>query len=214
MGFYTQHILPHLINAAMKNSEIARLRAAWIPQARGEVLEVGIGSGLNLPFYSSHVERVYGLDPSLELQRMARKRIHAGSIDVTFLAQSAEDPLPLADGSVDTIVMTWTLCSIPNAPLALRQMKRVLKPSGRLIFIEHGYAPDPRAVVWQERLTPLWKRVTGGCHLDRKIDALITAAGFQIDELKTCYLPGPRPFTYMYQGFATCALPGSTRTAR
>jgi ubiquinone/menaquinone biosynthesis C-methylase UbiE len=186
----------------MKNKDVARLRAAWIPHARGEVLEVGIGSGLNLPFYSSQVTRVYGVDPSVELQQMARKRIAAGSIDVEFLTQSAEDAMPVADSSIDTVVMTWTLCSIPNASLALQQMKRVLKPDGRLIFIEHGYAPDPRAVAWQERLTPVWSRVTGGCHLDRKIDSLITAAGFRISEMKTCYLPGPRPFTYMYQGSA------------
>jgi ubiquinone/menaquinone biosynthesis C-methylase UbiE len=202
MGFYAQYVLPRLINAAMKNKEVARLRAAWIPHARGEVLEVGIGSGLNLPFYSSQVTRVYGVDPSVELQQMARKRIAAGSMDVEFLTQSAEDALPLANSSIDTVVMTWTLCSIPNASLALQQMKRVLKPDGRLIFIEHGYAPDPRAVAWQERLTPVWSRVTGGCHLDRKIDSLITAAGFRISEMKTCYLPGPRPFTYMYQGSA------------
>jgi ubiquinone/menaquinone biosynthesis C-methylase UbiE len=102
---------------------------------------------------------------------------------------------------MDTVVVTSTLCSIPNAPVALREMRRVLKPTGRLIFVEHGRAPDPGAVVWQDRLTPFWKRFTGGCHLNRKIDTLITEAGFQITELKTCYLPGPRPMTYTYQGF-------------
>ncbi len=202
VGFYAKYVLPRIIDLAMRNEETARLRAGWIPQARGEVLEVGIGSGLNLPFYSSDVQRVHGVDPSLELQRIARKRAMAGPIEVDFLSQSAEEQLPLADASIDTVVITWALCSIPNAPRALQQMKRVLKESGRLIFLEHGRAPDPGIAVWQDRITPLWKRIGGGCHLNRKIDDLITAAGFRITDLKTYYLPGPRPMTYTYQGVA------------
>lgn len=202
MGLYARYVLPRIIDLAMRNKDTARLRAEWIPQARGEVLEVGIGSGLNLPFYSAKVQRVYGVDPSLELQRMARKRAGGRPANVEFLSQSAEEPLPLANASVDTIVMTWTLCSIPNAPEALQQMKRVLKPGGRLVFVEHGRAPDSGVAVWQDRLTPIWKRIGGGCHLNRKIDELLEAAGFQIDELRTCYLPGPRPMTYTYQGLA------------
>ncbi len=202
MGFYAKYLLPRIIDVAMRNEETTRLRAAWIPHARGEVLEIGIGSGLNLPFYSSEVHRIYGVDPSVELQRMARKRAMAEPIEVEFLSQSAEEQLPLADASIDTVVITWALCSIPNAPKALQQMKRVLKASGRLIFLEHGRAPDPGIAVWQDRITPLWKRIGGGCHLNRKVDDLITAAGFRIAELKTCYLPGPRPMTYTYQGVA------------
>ena len=202
MGFYAQYVLPRLIDLAMRNKEAARLRADWIPRARGEVLEIGIGSGLNLPFYSPEVQRVYGVDPSVELQRMARKRVAPGRLPVEFLSQSAEEPLPLPSASVDTVVVTWTICSIPNVEQALQQMKRVLKPSGRLIFLEHGRSPDPSVVAWQDRLTPIWKRFTGGCHLNRKMDELITAAGFQIAELKTCYLSGPRPMSYIYQGFA------------
>jgi ubiquinone/menaquinone biosynthesis C-methylase UbiE len=174
----------------MRNRETARLRAEWLPQARGDVLEVGIGSGLNLPFYSSQVRRVYGLDPSAELQRMARARMTATPFEVEFFVQSAEDPVPLFDASVDTIVLTWTLCSIANAPTALQQIRRVLKTDGHLIFLEHGRAPDPAVAAWQSRLTPVWKRLAGGCHLDRKIDDIIEAAGFQIIELRTCYLPG------------------------
>ena len=200
MSFYAKHILPSLIDLAMRNKETARVRAECIPQARGDVLEIGIGSGLNLPFYSSQVRRVYGLEPSFELQRMARAL--DAPVVVEFLSQSAEDPVPLANSSVDTVVITWTLCSIANAPKALQQIKRVLKADGRLIFVEHGRAPDPGVVAWQDRLTPVWKRVCGGCHLNRKIDELIEAAGFQITELKTCYLRGPRPMTYTYQGFA------------
>lgn len=202
MSFYARRVLPHIINLAMKNKDLTRLRGAWVPQARGEVLEVGIGSGLNLPFYSSEVARVYGIEPSVALQEMARRRAAVGRTKVEFLSQSAEEVLPLADKSVDTIVMTWTLCSIPDAPRALAQMKRVLKADGRLLFVEHGRSPDAGVVAWQDRLTPVWKKIGGGCHLNRKIDELLTTAGFVIAELKTSYLPGPRPMTYTYQGFA------------
>jgi ubiquinone/menaquinone biosynthesis C-methylase UbiE len=166
---------------------------------------MGIGSGLNLPFYSSEVRHVYGIDPSLELQRMARKRAAEVPVRVEFFAQSGEEPLPLPNASVDTLVLTWTLCSIPNPSKALQQMKRVLKPSGRLIFVEHGRSSDLAVAGWQDKITPLWKRIGGGCHLNRKIDQLIVAAGFEIIELKTCYLPGPRPITYTYQGSAQLA---------
>jgi len=202
MDLYARYVLPRLIDLAMRNKETASLRAEWIPYARGDVLEIGIGSGLNLPFYSPQVQCVYGVDPSVELGQLARKRAAAGSTKVEFLSQSAEDPLPLANASMDTVVITWTLCSIPNAPNALEEMKRVLKPSGRLIFLEHGRAPDPGVVLWQNRLTPFWKRFTGGCHLNRKIDQLISDAGFHITELRTDYLPGPRAMSYTYQGFA------------
>lgn len=202
MGFYAKYVLPRLIDLAMSNKETARLRAEWIPHARGDVLEVGIGSGLNLPFYTRQVRRLYGIDPSLELQRMARERMAATPLEVEFFRQSAEDPIPLSDQSVDTVVVAWSLCSIPNAPAALQQIKRVLKPDGWLIFLEHGRAPDSGVAVWQDRLTPAWKHIGGGCHLNRKIHDLIEAAGFRIGELRTFYLPGPRPITYTYQGLA------------
>ena len=202
MAFYAKYVLPRLIDLAMRNKDTARLRAEWVPRARGEVLEVGIGSGLNLAFYSSEVQCVYGVDPSAELQQMARKRTVGHPLNVTFLSQSAEEPLPLPDRSIDTVVMTWTLCSISDPLKALDQMKRVLKSDGHLIFVEHGQAPDSGVAVWQDRLNPVWKRIGGGCHLNRKIDELVVQAGFQIDELRTTYLPGPRPMTYTYQGFA------------
>jgi ubiquinone/menaquinone biosynthesis C-methylase UbiE len=206
MGFYAKYVLPRIIDIVMRDKEAARLRAAWIPKAQGEVLEVGIGSGLNLPFYSSSgVKRIYGVDPSAELQEMARERATKTPLNVEFLTQSAEAPLPLDPRSIDTVVITWTLCSIPNAAKALEQMKRVLKPEGRLIFLEHGRAPDASVVVWQDRITPLWKRIGGGCHLNREIDDLITQAGFRIAELTEGYLPGPRPMTYTYQGYAQLA---------
>jgi len=203
MGLYAKYVLPRLIDVAMKNRDSARLRADWLGNACGDVLEVGIGSGLNLPFYPSQVRKIYGVDPSLELQRMARKRALAEQVPVEFLLQSAEQTLPLAERSVDTVVTTWTLCSIPDAPKALREMRRVMKPQGRLIFLEHGRSPDTRVATWQDKLTPIWKRGAGGCHLNRKIGELIEAAGFRITELRTCYLPGPRPMTYTYQGLAS-----------
>jgi ubiquinone/menaquinone biosynthesis C-methylase UbiE len=136
---------------------------------------------------------------------MACKRTVGQPVNVEFLSQSAEEPLPLPDESMDTVVMTWTLCSIPNPLEALAQMRRVLKPGGKLIFIEHGRAPDRGVAIWQDRLTPTWKRIGGGCHLNRKVDELITQAGFQITELRRFYLPGPRPMTYTYQGLARVA---------
>lgn len=202
MGFYARHFLPWLIDSAMRNKDTTRLREMWIPHARGDVLEIGIGSGLNLPFYSTAVQHVYGVDPSIELQKKAREQVHRTHAKVDFLRQSADSPLPLPDAIIDTVVSTWTLCSIPNAVEALKEMRRVLKPAGSFIFVEHGRAPDMRVVAWQDRLTPIWKRFTGNCHLNRKIDELITGVGFKITELTTCYLPGPRPMTFTYQGLA------------
>ena len=202
MSLYAKYVLPRIIDLAMRNKDAAQLRAIWIPRARDQVLEVGIGSGLNLPFYSSEVQCVLGVDPSAELQKIARKRAADKRMPVEFFLQSAEEPFPTPEESIDTVVMTWTLCSIPNPPRALEHMKKALKKSGYLIFIEHGRAPDTRVGEWQDRLTPLWKRIAGGCHLNRKVEELIAAAGFQIVELKTCYLPGPRPMTYTYQGLA------------
>ena len=202
MEAYAKYILPRIIDLVMKNKDMARLRADWVPHAHGDVLEIGIGSGLNLPFYSSEVRRLYGVEPSVELQRLARVRAASATTKVEFLSQSAEEALPLSDQSIDTVVITWTLCSIADPPSALRQMKRVLKPSGLLIFVEHGRAPDPKVSTWKDRITPVWKRIGGGCHLNRNIDVLLKDAGFKIEELETNYLPGPRPMTYTYRGFA------------
>jgi ubiquinone/menaquinone biosynthesis C-methylase UbiE len=205
MGFYAKYVLPRVIDLAMRNKDTARLRAESVPQAQGDVLEIGIGSGLNLPFYSSNVRRVYGVDPSIELQKIALTRASTAPFEVTFFRQSAEDPVPLPDSSIDTIVMTWSLCSIPNPAAALHEMKRVLKRNGRLIFVEHGRSADAGVTTWQDRITPFWKRIGGGCHLNRKIDELIKAAGFQVIDQKNFYLPGPRPLTYTYQGIAAAA---------
>ena len=177
MNLYERYVLPRLIDLAMRNKAATAERARLIPLAAGIVLEVGIGSGLNLPFYGSAVERLHGVDPRPELWALARGRLERVSFPIEFIQASAEH-VPMGDRTVDTVVMTWTLCSIPDARLALLEMQRVLKPEGRLIFIEHGLAPDPRVVAWQDRLNPVWRRVAGGCNLNRKIDSLLLDAGF------------------------------------
>ncbi len=202
MGLYGKYILPTLIDLTMRNRETARVRAEWLPRAQGDVLEVGIGSGLNLPFYTREVRRVVGVDPSVELQEMARKRSAKLPLDLDLFLQSAECPLPLGDASIDTVVVTWSLCSISNPLQALAEMKRVLRKDGAFLFVEHGRSPDAMVVRWQDRLTPFWSRISGGCHLNLKIDELIEQAGFQIEEMEAGYLPGPRPLTYTYKGLA------------
>jgi ubiquinone/menaquinone biosynthesis C-methylase UbiE len=142
------------------------------------------------------------VDPSAKLVRLASTRKGAVSVEVDLLHQSAEKELPLPSGTIDSVVITWTLCSIPNAADALAEIRRVLKRHGRVIFIEHGRAPETAEARWQDRLTPVWKHVSGACHLNRKIDELLIAAGFHIPEMETSYLPGPRTMTYTYQGIA------------
>jgi len=201
MGFYRRFVLPRLIDLAMKDNSAAARRSELIPRATGAVLEVGIGSGLNLPYYSSAVTHVHGIDTSPELLSMARRKIAYLRFPVELVCRSAEQ-LPLGRGSIDTVVTTWTLCSIPNPINALLEMKRVLKQEGNLLFVEHGASPDPQVEMWQRRINPIWNMVAGGCNLNRKIDELIKSAGFNIVQLKTTYLPGPRPMTYTYEGAA------------
>lgn len=201
MGLYRRFILPRLIEVAMNNKEVAARRAELIPKASGAVLEIGIGSGLNLPFLPRAITRLAGVDPSAELLRMARPKLGDVSFPVELLCQSAED-LPFDDRSFDTAVVTWTLCSIPHPERALAEIKRVLRSDGRLLFIEHGLSTDPKVQVWQHRLTPMWKCIGGGCHLNRKIDDLVCPAGFRIVELQTTYLQGPKAMTFTYQGIA------------
>jgi ubiquinone/menaquinone biosynthesis C-methylase UbiE len=201
MGFYERWIVPRLLDLAMRNRVLDPYRQRTIETAQGLVLEVGVGSGLNLPLYGPAVTRVVGLDPSPELLRLASRRAADRVIPVSLLRASAEH-LPLADAVFDTIVMTWTLCSISNPIAALTDMRRVLRPGGRLICVEHGLSPEVSTARWQHRLTPYWKRISGGCHLDRKTDDLIRAAGFQIDAIEMAYMQGPKPWTFMYKGSA------------
>jgi ubiquinone/menaquinone biosynthesis C-methylase UbiE len=202
MGLYEKWVLPRLINLAMRNKRLASYRQRTIGAARGRVLEIGIGSGLNLPIYGAAVDLVYGIDPSPELLDRASKQAGDARIPVSLVRASAEQ-LPFADAAFDALVMTWTLCSIPNPSAALAEMRRIIKRGGRLLFVEHGLSPEPGIIRWQRRLTPCWKRIGGGCHLDRKMDDLIRSAGFRVDALETGYMKGPKPWTFMYQGSAT-----------
>lgn len=201
MSFYDRLILPRLIDLACRCKLATERRAALVPGASGAVLEVGVGSGLNLRFYSASVTRLVAVDPSESLLSMARKKAAGLAFPVELRCESAEQ-LSLDDRSIDTIVMTFTLCSIPEPLRALREMRRVLKPGGRLLFAEHGLAPDAGVRRWQERLNPVWSRLAGGCNLNRKIDALLAGSGFRVEELRADYLPGPRPLTYTYEGRA------------
>jgi ubiquinone/menaquinone biosynthesis C-methylase UbiE len=201
MSLYERWVLPPLLDLVMRNKEVTRYRGKVVPSARGRVLELGAGSGLNLPFYGEQVTQLYALDPSPALLRMAKKNRARAGIAVTFLEASAEE-VPLGSRSVDTVVSTWTLCTVPDAAKALREARRVLKPGGLLLFTEHGHSPDPAVATWQRRLNPLWRRIAGGCNLDRRIDRLICDAGFEVLDLENEYLKGPRPFTYTYSGRA------------
>ena len=200
-NLYDRFVLPTLINWAMTSGEAMRFRARHVPNARGAVLEIGIGSGLNLPFYTNEVTRLYGVDPSAELLAMAKPRAAAARFPVE-LFQCAADRIPLADASIDTVVVTWALCSILNPVDALREIRRILKPGGALIFVEHGLSPDAGVRKWQNRLTPVWRRFAGGCHLNRKMDDLVREAGFTVTDLRTKYVRGPRVFTFIFEGCA------------
>jgi ubiquinone/menaquinone biosynthesis C-methylase UbiE len=199
MGFYNDFVLPRLCDLAMRNRRLLPYRKRVVGAAEGRVLEIGIGSGLNLPFYGAAVREILALEPAPRLIGMARR---AGArVPVAFIEASAQ-AIPLDDASVDTVVTTWTLCTIPDAVAALGEMRRVLKPNGRLLFVEHGLAPDKGVRWWQDHLTPAWKHLAGGCHLNRPIRNMIESAGFRVDRLETGYMPGPKPLTFMYEGSA------------
>lgn len=201
MSFYQERILPHLIQMAMTQEHFEPYRRRAVSAARGRILEIGVGSGLNLPLYASG-SHVVGVDPSVKLLSMARDATVDRAQSIELIEGSAES-LPLPDHEFDTVVTTWTMCSIPHLPQALAEVRRVLKADGKLVFAEHGRAPEATVVRWQNALTPVWKRVGGGCHLNRPIDQLIAAAGFRVDSLKTGYMKGPKPMTFMYEGEAS-----------
>jgi ubiquinone/menaquinone biosynthesis C-methylase UbiE len=205
-SWYDRHILPPVLDFACGLSMVGRQRQLVVPLAQGRVLEVGIGTGLNMRYYDkTRVTRITGLDPALQLHPLARERIAQSGLDVDLVGLSAEQ-IPLPDASFDTVLITYTLCTIPDPVAALKEMRRVLAPHGRLLFCEHGRAPDASVQRWQDRLQPLWGPLAGGCHLGRDIPALLLQAGFIQPDMQTGYLPGPRPFTFNYWGEA---LPGS-----
>ncbi len=202
MNPYERYILPKMIDVACSTGYVMKARSKIVPQAIGEVLEIGIGSGLNLQFYDpTKVSAIVAVDPAAQMQKLARTRADDIDIPVEIIAVDVQGIHAPTD-RFDTIVMTFTLCSINDAIPALQEMARVLKPSGRLLFCEHGIAPDTSVARWQQRLTPLWRPLAGGCHLDRDIPALIEVGGFVIEGLTAKYLPGPRPLTYVYSGSA------------
>ncbi len=201
MGIYGRHILPTLIDIVMRDHGITDLRRDVVAAAEGDVLEVGIGSGLNLRFYGGRVRSVVGVDSSPGLLAKARRRAQGRPFPVELVEADAAR-LPFGAGRFDSAVVTWTLCSIPEAARALGEIRRVLKPDGRLHFVEHGLAPDAAVQRWQSRLTPLWRPLAGGCHLDRKPDALIESAGFRLLRIEAFQGPGGRVAGYMYRGSA------------
>jgi ubiquinone/menaquinone biosynthesis C-methylase UbiE len=201
MSLYEDRILPHLVNLGMRQSTFDPYRQRVVSAAEGCVLEIGVGSGLNLRYYPAQVTRLIALDRSPRLLAMARRHRAPGERSTTLLEASAET-IPLHDMAVDAVVTTWTLCSIANVQASLTEMRRVLKPSGRLLFVEHGRAPEPAVQRWQNRLTPIWKRIAGGCHLNRPVSDLLEDAGFRIERLETGYMDGPKPFSFMYEGAA------------
>lgn len=201
MSIYDRWILPRLTHFVMRGRMLADYRARAVAAASGDVLEIGMGSGLNLPFYGHQVRRIIGVEPSAPLVQMAEVGARGISVPVDFLLISAEK-LPLPDSSVDTAVTTWSLCTIPDPVKALREVRRVLRSSGQLIFVEHGLAPEPGVASWQNRLTPLWCRCAGGCHLNRPIADLVREADFVITNLRTGYMSRPKFASFMYEGFA------------
>ncbi len=200
MGIYSDVILPKLCDLSMSNERLHPYRERVIGAAEGRVLEIGSGSGLNLPFYRSDVREILALEPDPALLAMARRVSHS-EMPVNFIEASAE-AIPLDDKSVDTVVTTWTLCTIPGAATALAEMHRVLRPQGKLLFVEHGLSPDRGVRWWQDGLTPIWRRISGGCHLNRPIRSMIEDGGFRIDRIETGYMRGPKPMTFMYEGSA------------
>jgi len=201
MGFYEEQVLPRVTDRALRGKEAARLRARVTAGLSGEVLEVGFGSGLNMPYYPSDVKRVRAVEPSAVARKLAAERLAASTVPVEYIGGDAR-ALPLADGSVDYVVSVLTLCTIPAVDGALTEIRRVLRPGGAFHFMEHGLSPEELVARWQHRLTPLQRRIFGGCHIDRPIGRLVADAGLELIRLDNYYLKGPRAFGYMFDGIA------------
>lgn len=205
MNPYDRYVMPLLIDACCGMKAVQKQRARLLPRAEGRVLEIGIGTGRNLPFYDpAKLESLQGLDPAGQMNQKARRRASAAGLEVELLTLSAE-AIPAPDASYDTVVCTFTLCTIPDPVKALREMRRVLKPGGRLLFCEHGRAPEASVQAWQDRLTPWWKPIAGGCHLNRDVPAMLRDGGFRATEIESSYLKGPRPLVWVTRGVAVPA---------
>ncbi len=207
MSWYEQRILPHVIDLACSTKPCRNQREKIVPLAEGDVLEIGMGSGLNLPYYDQHkVRKLWGLEPSEGMRKLAAKNLQGLSLDLDleFIDLPGEE-IPLESNSVDTVLVTFTLCTIPDAASALQGMRRVLKPGGRLLFCEHGAAPDEGVRRWQDRLNSGWSKIAGGCNMNRDIPAMIAAGGFDIVNDERMYIPGLRILSYNYWGSAVSA---------
>jgi ubiquinone/menaquinone biosynthesis C-methylase UbiE len=203
MSWYEDRVLPRLINVACSSKPAYKQREKIVPRASGDILEVGFGSGLNLAHYDrDKVRHIWGLEPSEGMRKLAAGAIADSELEVELIDLPGEE-IPLQDNSVDTVLITFTLCTIPEVAAALEGMRRVLKPDGQLLFCEHGKAPDAAVVKWQERMNPVWKKFTGGCNMNRDIPAILSAAGFDIQDDNQMYIPGLRSLSYNYWGAAT-----------
>ena len=202
MNLYEKYLLPRLVHMACSGKPMRRQREKIVPLATGRVLEVGIGTGLNIPFYDlDQVTHLWGLDPSEDIWSIAQKNAQEHHLDAEFIHSGAED-IPLDDNSADTVVMTYTLCSIPDTFAAMTEIRRVLKPGGMLLYCEHGKAPDERVLRWQNRLNPVWTVFSGGCNLHRPIPEILERGGFKSADMQTMYLPGWKPASFNYWGTA------------
>jgi len=205
MSFYEERILPYLINKACSTRPNRKQREKIVPLAEGSVLEIGFGSGLNVPFYDpARVKKIWGLEPSAGMRAKALPIVEASALDIEFIDLPGEE-IPLEANTVDTVLVTYSLCTIPDAVTALLGMRRVLKPGGRLLYCEHGRAPDEDVRRWQNRLNPAWSRIAGGCNMNRDIPSLLETGGFTIDSDERMYIPGLRVLCYNYWGSAVAA---------
>ena len=203
-SWYERTVLPYLLDFTCGMKPIRKQRMKVIPQATGRVLEIGIGTGLNLPFYDrARIKSIVGVDPGLQMHKLALKRSVAAGLKIELVGISAEK-LPVADASFETVVSTYTLCTIPDPIAALKELRRALVPGGKLLFSEHGRSPDANVLKWQNRLQPYWMKVAGGCRLNRDIPALLEESGFR-PEVQSRYIPGPKILSYHYWGEAVAA---------
>jgi ubiquinone/menaquinone biosynthesis C-methylase UbiE len=202
VGIYRDQVLPRLTDAVMSRREFTPIRARVSAALRGEVLEIGFGSGLNVPHYPAAVTHVRAVDPATAGRKLAAKRVAASPVPVEYVGLNGQE-LPLDSASVDHVLTTWTLCTIPDVERALSEVYRVLRPGGSLHFAEHGRSPDFGTARWQDRLTPLQRRLAGGCHLNRSIGQLVADSGLDLTRMENYYAKGPKPFGYMFEGTAT-----------